>query len=101
MAEDTISRRKALTAIADLYVLEMTGERESTFNDIFEAINALPSAQPERKTGRWIDVMTEDWCTFDECKCSVCGAVECFNKGWKKFSYCPRCGAKMEVDHET
>lgn len=48
------------------------------------------------KYGKWVDVMTEEWCTFDECKCSVCGVVEYFNKGWKKFSYCPNCGANME-----
>ena len=61
-------------------------------------INSLPTidATPV-KHGEWIDVMTEEWCTFDECKCSVCGVVEYFNKGWKKFSYCPSCGAKMEV----
>ena len=49
------------------------------------------------KHGEWVVVMAEEWCTFDECKCSVCGVVEYFNKGWKKFSYCPNCGARMEA----
>lgn len=48
------------------------------------------------KHGEWIGIMTEEWCTFDECKCSVCGVVEYFTKGWKKFSYCPNCGSKMD-----
>lgn len=46
--------------------------------------------------GHWIVVLAKEWCTFDECKCSVCGAVEYFQKGWKKYNYCPNCGAKME-----
>lgn len=53
------------------------------------------------KDGKWIEVMTEEWCTFDECKCSVCGDVEYFNKGWKKFSYCPNCGAKMREEGDN
>lgn len=36
--------------------------------------------------------------TFDECRCSNCGAIEYFNKGWKKFNFCPNCGARMEQD---
>ena len=50
----------------------------------------------ENKHGKWIVIFSEDWCTFDEFKCSICGCVEYFNKGWKKFSYCPNCGAKMD-----
>ena len=52
------------------------------------------------KHGEWVGVMTEEWCTFDECKCSVCGVVEYFNKGWKKFNYCPNCGAKMDGERK-
>ena len=59
--------------------------------DKMPTIDAVPV-----KHGEWKDVMTEPWCTFDECKCSVCGVVEYFNKGWKKFNYCPNCGAKMD-----
>lgn len=45
----------------------------------------------ERKVGEWIVIMDEPNITFDECKCSECGVVEYFNKGWKKFNYCPSC----------
>lgn len=99
---DLISRRKALTAIADLYVLEMTGERESTFNDIFEAIKALPS-EPERKTGRWIDESVVTGTTIGgttiirQYRCSECGNL--FGRVDDKF--CGKCGARMEADHET
>ena len=100
---DLISREAAIDAVADLYwmderLLNFKKEIDATF----DKIKALPSAQPEPrpKRGKWVDVMTEEWCTFDECKCSVCGVVEYFNKGWKKFSYCPNCGANMERSEE-
>ena len=50
----------------------------------------------ERKVGKWIVIMDEQTITFDECKCSECGVVEYFNKGWKKFNYCPNCGCLMK-----
>lgn len=62
------------------------------------AVTLEVEAEPKR--GKWVDVMTEEWCTFDECKCSVCGVVEYFNKGWKKFSYCPNCGSFMGEEDE-
>lgn len=51
---------------------------------------------PDRKVGKWGVIMDEPTITFDECKCSECGAVEYFNKGWKKFNYCPNCGSLMK-----
>ena len=52
-------------------------------------IKELPSAQPERKKGKWID----DKCSACGYKCSACGyRVE----PWNNTPYCPNCGAKME-----
>ena len=58
-----------------------------------QIVEALPSAQPERKTGVWLDddengkVMTSGYCPY----CSVCKEMaECITK------YCPHCGAEME-----
>jgi hypothetical protein len=48
----------------------------------------------ERKPGKWIVI--DDQYELDTCKCSECGVVEYFNQGWKRFDYCPNCGAKME-----
>ena len=45
-------------------------------------VKALPSVQPERKTGRWIDD-----------NCSECGQYV-FHGDVRNF--CPNCGAKME-----
>ena len=68
---------------------------------ITQRIKSLPSIDvPERKVGKWVVIMDEPTITFDECKCSECGAVEYFNKGWEKFKYCPNCGADMRKETE-
>lgn len=50
-------------------------------------------ADSKELRGRWI-VRNNDY--IDDCECSECGCVEYFNKGWKRFNYCPNCGARME-----
>lgn len=100
---DLISRQAAI----DAFKKELTvGESKGNYVTICSAISykgakqvleRLPSVQ-ERKTGRWI---LEDNDFIDVCKCSVCGIVEYFNKGWKKFNFCPNCGADMRgEEHE-
>lgn len=110
---DTISRQAAIDAVenVDWYHLNTKGEMESGANsaehqtwykadDIYKVLEELPSVQPEQKHGKWIVIMNEPNITFDECKCSECGVIEYFNKGWKKFSFCPNCGAKMSMERE-
>ena len=57
-----------------------------------EAILAkLPSAQPERKKGKWL------WRTSDIYECSECGhrthVDECMEE--PMYDWCPYCGARM------
>ena len=98
---DLISRQAAIEEILGCCPSDPFGsEYECGYDDGLRQgvhrIKHLPTidAVPV-KHGEWVGVMTEAWCTFDECKCSVCGVVEYFNKGWKKFNYCPNCGADM------
>lgn len=58
---------------------------------IKDTIARQPTVEP--KHGHWIEVDTQ---YIDKTKCSNCGVVEFFNKGWKRFNYCPNCGAKMD-----
>ena len=51
-------------------------------------LRKLPSAQPERKTGRWNDVTKSGGCFLYECS-------ECKNLFLVDFNYCPNCGADM------
>ena len=57
----------------------------------FDAIKALPSAQPERKTGEWIETKHD---LYDYFICSECCAG--FTDGFQ-YRYCPNCGANMRT----
>lgn len=71
-------------------------------------IRNLPSAQPERKKGRWIGYNTdkEGWNRTDGSpvfmSCSECGGTV-LNNGSAHWNFCPNCGAEMEggCDVET
>ena len=107
-----ISREAAIDALKKIsfshwfecgeYLSEDTREIEIiNSNKALEAIEALPSAQPERKKGRWI---------YGECDgqdgwyCSECGGFVPWDYDYygldnidfiKDFKTCPRCDARM------
>lgn len=87
---DLINRQDAISAIQNQAI-----HTPEALNDIgiayyeglhyaLQVISMLPSAEPERKTGKWIN----DHCT--NCGYGVFP--------WNNTPYCPRCGAKMEVE---
>jgi len=95
--KDTIYRQDALIALSK----EVCGDKIWAL-DARDAIVHLPSAEPERKTGKWIV-----WGGMDVSenhgrhKCSECGefALLRYEKLLRKeilSDYCPHCGAKME-----
>lgn len=94
MNDDLISRQAAIDA------LMLKQEKTDTpYGHIISLIRDLPSAQPERKKGKWIAekiIYSIDYPTLYICHCSECGwgisAAE--STGWAKF--CPSCGSKME-----
>ena len=57
--------------------------------DIMNTIEALPSAEPERRKGKWLYHES-----IDVFECSVCGRQMVRNI----FDYCPWCGAEMETE---
>ena len=86
MKDDTISRKAALDAIFG-----------RSHEIIKMRIGNLPSAQPERKRGRWN--CSDDM--YESAVCSVCGwdTTEPWDHIRHWFNYCPNCGADMrEVD---
>lgn len=59
--------------------------------DIEVWVNALPSAQPERKRGKWKKISPASIY-----ECSVCGQTV-MTDDIEAYSYCHGCGVKMEV----
>lgn len=60
------------------------------------AISEPPSAQPQRKKGKWIKL--DMHAHIADHKCTACGQ-ECYVPtcmGEPMYAYCPNCGARME-----
>ena len=78
---------------------EMNGNLEHMIRAsamVIQMIDDAPTVQPERKTGRWIEMLS----TNHTYKCSECGRLlvnitDGKNKVAKNYPYC-HCGAKME-----
>lgn len=63
--------------------------------NILKAIDQLPSAQPERKTGHWIK--TARWGRVYYCdQCRNYLDFDGVNVGRGSTNFCPNCGAKMD-----
>ena len=86
---DLISKRAAVRRISELLMLELHGERLPTWNEVYGAIQELPSAEP--KTGHWkyVNHHGERYRV-----CPFCNAERKDDKstGW---NFCPHCGADM------
>ena len=91
--EDAISRREAIKKFTYSYKGDRIPDYDCdnfptqiSFKDVKRWIRELPSVEPERKTGKWIE---NKW---GEETCSECGYI---HKA-EGTNYCPNCGAKME-----
>ena len=90
-AVDIVAKHSALYGDGEV----STDEGEAPLYDIMSEIMNLPSAEPERKTGRWI------LCTSWLYECSECGSRSPkadWVSGRYLSRYCPHCGARMEND---
>lgn len=87
--EDAIRRQEVLD-IVDSYS-ESQSNVEDVTQDIISDIVALPSVNPQPKTGHWI---------FDEILDRHYYCSECKSMGVDYWDYCPNCGAKMEEVEE-
>lgn len=79
------------------YIDKLNGSAETVINCCIDVIERqIPSAQPERKTGRWIPQKGGGLC------CSECGGYALdepdgnFVHVAVPSKFCPHCGARME-----
>lgn len=88
---DLIDRQAAIDFIDAGHLCNPNEPRWSD-NEIVNFLKSRPSAQPERKTGRWQYV---DYGGFGNWHCTACRKI-CICNG--DFDYCPNCGAKMDEE---
>ena len=91
MTEDTISRQAAVEGSKELFAL---GGCYCDEYAIVGMLNSLPSAQSERKTGKWIK-REFPMPLSDSSKIGYL-CTECLTHWDVPTNYCPHCGAKME-----
>lgn len=97
---DLISRQAAIAYAISGRVRTLPtsedGENWIRTEDVRQSLSTMPSAQPERKKGKWI------WHTSDIWECSECGrrthVDECMEK--PMYEWCPYCGAEMKGEQE-
>ena len=95
MMDELITKKSAVSAFTDLLVCKLKGERLPTWNDVYNAINAIPSVQPEPKAGHWIHKHERTPNTWE---CSNCGyRVNLMDGGIYKF--CSACGEKKDGEY--
>lgn len=90
MADDLISRQAAIDALRDRYYKY---DRFAKIEELVWAVEALPSAQPERKKGKWI------YNSPVTMKCNQCGLV-IKDWDWHRFKCCPNCIADMRGESD-
>ena len=100
--QDLISRQAAIDSLNDEFTI--IGKTNAVIvQDYIRRVNnrlrSLPSAQPERKTGKLIYESAYNWF-----RCNVCKKIyppeflQYFDSCQYQpgFNFCPNCGAKME-----
>ena len=91
---DLISKQKLLDTIKPMVGMWDEGAFWIDYRRVIDIIEDFPNAEPERKTGEWIDGMpyvNSHWKVCSECHESApdsCGG----------YNFCPYCGADMRGD---
>jgi lipopolysaccharide biosynthesis regulator YciM len=91
---DTISRRQAIEALRrnqEAYL------HDNYFDKIvetdIETLTELPSAEPERKKGKWIRTVLGSTSGYGTTVMYQC--TECERMSISIYNFCPNCGADM------
>ena len=91
---DLISRKEAIKAV----------KFYETFYDpyprVIEALEDLPSVQPEREKGKWLKAGTRMGIPLFECSLCECGDEVPTVMGKPSYNFCPYCGADMRGEEQ-
>ena len=64
---------------------------------VIEFLEKMPSAQPKRKKGKWIQHGAKEGFLIERYTCSVCS----YYSGTKTSNFCPDCGADMKGENNA
>ncbi len=87
---DSISRQAAIDAVRQYCIDNLIEDCDYHSNGIEYELNNLPSAEPERKKGKWIDY-TEDGYV----ECPFCHSATNCDGNKAELHFCFWCGADM------
>lgn len=80
-------------------------EHWDVYSELHDMISSLPTAQPERKKGKWTEftkvIVPEPYNKWRQAwKCSECGygGQDYEEDGWYCWNFCPNCGADMRTE---
>lgn len=97
---DAISREDAIKAMyglcGDGSLKDNPWRDNPNIDAIVDALQNLPSVQPERQRGRWSFHYSKEDGLPDGCECSEC--KEYFYFGGNRPKFCPSCGADMRKE---
>lgn len=107
MNDDLISRKAAIDAIDAVFPVDPMKSEYAQGIALGAAlaktyVEQLPSAQPERKKGHWVEIGDEP---YDEWECDMCGFVidgsGCIDPEEYRdvYKFCPNCGADMREEN--
>ena len=102
MMDDLISRQAAIELV-DWYQHEFI-ECDYAFGELSNELSKLPSAQPERKKGKWVfedgSPVNRGLKVGETAVCSQCGETAPGYPFWEcdleLTNFCPHCGARMD-----
>ena len=104
---DLVRKQDAVTAISDLLLIQLQGKRLPTWNEVYNAINGIPSAEPEQKKGEWKYSKNEaghDGYFCSECETFIPWYYEYYHSAVDMifdYKFCPNCGAEMRGEDEN
>lgn len=95
--KDPIERQAIINELESWLKVEGYSEGElNIIKAVLYELQSMPSAQPERKPGRWITKLENN--TYE---CSECGNRIITNKDYlKKHKFCFCCGAKLRGEQD-
>lgn len=73
-------------------------EHWSVYSELHDMVSMLPSAQPERKKGKWMKHYSHEDGERDGVECSECRTH--FYSGGQLMNFCPNCGADMRGEQD-